>query len=139
MMSRKLFRLIAVVVCLVMLLSFSATALATCSNNYVQQYYPYYVSTPTYYYSDRLYATTTISVYAGPSTDYPVIGYVSAGNMVKRIGTVGNFSLIEALDMPGYTAYVQTAYLSTYYYNPSPVYPWYNPCYNPCYDPCYCY
>lgn len=138
MMSRKVSRFVAVCACIIMLLTVSATAFATCVT-YPQPVYPVYVSTPTYYYADRLYATTTLSVYAGPGTDYPVIGYVNAGNAVKRIGTVGNFSLIEALDMPGYTAYVQTAYLSTYYYNPYPVYPWYNnSCYNPCYNPCYC-
>ncbi len=141
MMSRKVSRFAAVILCVAMLFAVSATAFATCTTCNQSVVYPNYVSIPSYYYGDKLYATTTISVYAGPGTNYPVIGYVSAGNMVKRIGIYGEFSQIEALDLPGYTAYVQTAYLSTYYYNPYPLYPWYDSCYSPCYNPCYnsCY
>lgn len=133
MTSRRNVRLVTAFICILMLFAFSANALATC----YQPPYQTYIAPSAYGYGETLYATATIGVYSGPGKNYPVIGHVSGGYTVRRIGVSGDFSLIEAMDVPGYTAYVETAFLSRYY--PYPVYPNYYSYYPNYYNPCYCY
>lgn len=46
-------------------------------------------------YNEQVYATTALNVRSGPGTNYPIVGSLKQGQTVTRVGTSGNWSIIE--------------------------------------------
>lgn len=73
-------------------------------------------STPAYNnYSDYCYVTTQLNIRSGAGEQYPIIGYVNAGSIVRRLGTSGGYTRIQVSNS-SYTAYVSSSYLIDYLY-----------------------
>lgn len=66
-------------------------------------------------------ATANVNVRTGPSTSYPVIGYLVQGETVQKTGTSGNWTQVRYKNQ---TAYVSSSYLKAYTggstYTPAP-------------------
>ncbi len=56
-------------------------------------------------------ATSNVNVRSGPGTNYSVIGWLSKGSTVSKLGTSGNWTKVT---YDGITAYVSSAYLTAY-------------------------
>lgn len=128
MRTRTFSRILLTVLCAALFFAFAGTALAApCYYDYpiypVYPAYPVYptypivqpvqVVTPTTVKTDYFSATQYLNIRGGASTKSPIIGYVNAGVVVKRIGTSGAYTQIQT-NCGNSTAYVYTDYLVPY-------------------------
>lgn len=60
---------------------------------------------------EQVYATTPLNVRSGPGTNYPIVGELKKGQVVTRVGTSGNWSIIE---LGNAQVYASSAYLNLY-------------------------
>ncbi len=61
--------------------------------------------------SGNMVATAAVNVRSGPSTSYAKAGELAKGQVVEKVGTYGNWTMIN---WNGGVAYVSSAYLATY-------------------------
>ncbi len=101
MKRRSTCRRICLLACAVMLLAFAGTALADV----------YTVPTYSNYYS----TTAALNIRSGPGMQHPIIGTLSAGQVVMGLGTSDNWMQI-VVNSTNITAYVSASYLSAYPY-----------------------
>lgn len=100
-MNKKVSKGLALALALVMVLSMAGVALADETFSSASGY---------------AYATDAVNVRSGPGGSYSVLGYLSRGEKVTITGTVSNGW--TQIKLPGnYVGYVNSAYLSSSYYN----------------------